>query len=684
MGVKKIIIVFCWLSLAINAFSQKDTLIKKRLNVEEVVISGKMKEIRKIDSPIPIESYQAHFFKKAAVNNLLDATQQITGLRPQINCSVCNTGDIHMNGMEGAYTAILIDGMPIVSSLSSIYGLSGIPLSMIERVEVIKGPATALYGSQAMAGVINIITKSTLNGDVLSLESNASSMGEYNNEVAFRWKMSPKITALSSFSVFNYNHPYDVNKDGFTDIALQNRVSIFNKFKMGSNEHPYQLGFRLFKENRWGGQLNWEDKWKGTDSIYGESIQTNRVEVIQSWSLPVSIPIEIQSSYVYHQQDSYYGITRFDAKQHTAFLQGIYRYKKNKNEYEIGTSVKYQHYDDNTILTRQTIDSTQTLAQIETMPGIFIQQERKWNEKWKSLIAWRTDLQKNHGLIHSPRFAMQYKQSDQTQYRVGLGRGFRVVNVFTEDHAALTGDRKIKIAEALNPESSLNSFFSIDHFSLLNKATLKSEIHFFYNYFFNRIQANYDIDPNLIVYKNLDGNVITRGANLKFDLQTEGNWNAQVGLTFLDAFENRKDSVNTKVPLMFSSHLNTNVNVSYSLNKWKTKMDYQVIGYSPMRLPILPNDYRPEYSDWYFIHQLQITNNSIKRLDIYIAVKNLFNFLPADPLMRANDPFDKYTQVNNPNNYTFDTTYGYAPMQGRRVLIGLRYHLTSSLRGRKA
>jgi outer membrane receptor for ferrienterochelin and colicins len=673
---KKLLLVFLIVFANAYVFAQKDTLIRKKMNVEEVVISGKMKEMLKIDSPIPIESYQSNYFRKAAVNNLLDATAQITGLRPQLNCSVCNTGDIHMNGMEGAYTSILIDGMPVVSSLSSIYGLSGIPLSMIERVEVIKGPASALYGSQAMAGVINIITKKTNSGDVLSVESSVSSMSEYSNELAFRWKLSDNITALSSLSLFNYNNKFDVNKDGFTDIALQNRYSFFNKLKIGNGEHPYQIALRLFTEDRWGGELNFSDKWKGTDSIYGESIETNRVELIQSWSLPLSIPIEFQSSYVYHQQNSYYGINRFDAVQHTAFTQMVYQKKKNKNEYDFGASIKYQHYDDNTILTRRSIDTLQTEAQVEFMPGLFLQHERKWNAHWKSLLAWRTDLQKNHGLIHSPRLSIQYKRNEQTQYRFGFGRGFRVVNVFTEDHAALTGDRKIKIEEALNPESSLNSFFSIDHFSLLRKATLKTELHFFYSYFFNRIQANYDIDPNLIVYKNLDGSVISRGANLKFDLQTEGNWNAQLGFTLLDAFENRNDSLKTKQTLMFSSRFNINFNLTYDFPRLQSKIDFQTVGYSPMRLPVLPNDFRPEYSNWYFIHQIQLSNTSLKKVDFYVAVKNIFNFLPSNPIMRANDPFDKQVTVNNPNNYTFDTTYGYAPMQGRRVLIGFRYHLS--------
>src|SRR5690606_28364296 len=104
------------------------------------------------------EVYNKAFLRCNPTPSLFESLQMINGVRPQLNCNVCSTGDIHMNGLEGAYTMILLDGMPIVSGLASVYGLTGIPGSLIERIEVVKGPASALYGSEAVGGIINVIT----------------------------------------------------------------------------------------------------------------------------------------------------------------------------------------------------------------------------------------------------------------------------------------------------------------------------------------------------------------------------------------------------------------------------------------------------------------------------------------------------------------------------------------------
>src|SRR5690606_25626285 len=104
--------------------AQKDSLQVEQNSLDEVVISGTLKPVKRMESAVPVEIYRPTYFKKNPTANIFEALQIVNGVRPQLNCNVCNTGDIHINGLEGPYTLVLIDGMPIVSGLSTVYGLS--------------------------------------------------------------------------------------------------------------------------------------------------------------------------------------------------------------------------------------------------------------------------------------------------------------------------------------------------------------------------------------------------------------------------------------------------------------------------------------------------------------------------------------------------------------------------------
>ena len=202
-------------------------------SLNEIVISGTLKPVSKLNSPVAVEVYSQSFFKASPSQSIFESMESINGIRPQLNCNVCNTGDIHINGQEGSYTMVLIDGLPIVSGLSTVYGLSGIPQSLIERVEIVKGPASTLYGSEAIGGVINLITKLPENSSKLSIDSFLTDWGETNTDIGYKYNLSSKTTGLLGVNYFNYSNPIDKNNDGFTDLTIQDRISIFNKFTYG-------------------------------------------------------------------------------------------------------------------------------------------------------------------------------------------------------------------------------------------------------------------------------------------------------------------------------------------------------------------------------------------------------------------------------------------------------------------
>ncbi|HRP00738.1 MAG TPA: TonB-dependent receptor plug domain-containing protein [Flavobacteriales bacterium] len=296
-------------------------------DLSELVVTGTMAPVSRDASPVPVEVITPALFRKNPGPALLDAVGMVNGVRPQLNCSVCNTGDIHINGMEGPYTLVLIDGMPIVSGLSTVYGLSGIPTSLIERVEVVKGPGSALYGSEAMGGIINVITKDPVLAPRLSLDLMSTTWQEHNADVGFALGKG-KLRSLTGINGFVYDAPRDENGDGFTDLTLQKRVSVFEKLTLlRPGKRTASLAMRVVGEDRWGGEMDWTPAFAGGDSLYGETITTRRWELIGQYQIPFAEQVMLQVSANGHYQDSWYGTTPYDAVQRVLFGQLYWRHR---------------------------------------------------------------------------------------------------------------------------------------------------------------------------------------------------------------------------------------------------------------------------------------------------------------------------------------------------------------------
>ena len=646
-------------------------------DLDEVVVTGTMKAVRKLDSPVPVEVYTPAFFQKNPTPSLFEAVGLINGVRPQLNCNICNTGDIHINGLEGAYTLILIDGMPIISSLSTVYGLSGIPNSLVDHIEVVKGPASSLYGSEAMGGVINVITKNAVKAPLLSVDAFGTSWQEYNIDASVKFG-GKKFKSLLGVNYYNYQHPLDKNGDGFTDVTLQNRVSVFNKWNFTRKDNrEASLAARFVNEDRWGGQMNWDKSFRGSDSIYGESIYTRRWEMIGLYQLPVKEKIMLQLSYNWHNQNSYYGFTPYMATQQVGFTQ-MYWDKSlgKKHNLLLGATYRYTWYDDNTPATASA-DGLINMPAKTPLPGIFIQDEWKFSDQQTLLAGYRYDYDQYHGSIHSPRLAYKFSPDPVNTLRASFGTGFRVVNLFTEDHAALTGARKVVIAEELKPERSFNG-----NLNYVTKITgglglLSLDFTGFYSYFTNKITGDFDQDPDKIIYANLKGHAISRGVSLNTEMTFNFPLKVLAGVTWSDVYQ-LNDGINgsEKVTQLHAPKWSGNYLLSYTFPK-DFVVDFTGTYTGPMRLPVQPNDYRPEYSPWFTIANIQLTKKFSNGLEIYGGVKNMFNFIPKYALIRAFDPFDKTAAdpVSNPNGYTFDTEYNYAPLQGARWFVGMRYNL---------
>ena len=666
------------------------TLVATGATMDEVVVTGTMKAVSRANSPVPVEVYTADFFRANPTPSVFESLQNVNGVRPQLNCAVCNTGDIHINGLEGPYTMVLIDGMPIVSGLSTVYGLTGIPQSLIARTEVVKGPASTLYGSEAVGGLINVITKDPGSAPAFSADVMASGWGELNTDLGFKATVGGKAHTLLGVNYFRYQNPIDNNNDGFTDLTLQDRISVFNKWSFERAEgRQFTLAGRYVYEDRFGGELGWDRaSHRGGDEVYGESIYTNRWETFGTYQLPVKERVMFQFSANGHDQNSVYGETIYNATQYVGFGQLTWNKELFGNhDLLLGASYRYTWYDDNTPVTAGFGDDVGiNQPSVIHLPGAFVQDEIRLNRQNVLLLGVRYDYNSRHGNIFTPRLNYKWNsRSLKDVVRLSIGNGYRVANVFTEDHAALSGAREVIFEDELLPETSWNANVNYTKRIFTSGGTvINLDGSAFYTFFDNRILPDYETNTNAIIYANLDGSAVSQGFSISSDVSFSKGTSLNAGLTVQDVYTEENG---VRERQLLTESVSGVWRLTVPLLRYQMKIDYTGNVYGPMDLPLLGElDDRPAQSPWFSTQNLQLTKTFLNGMEIYGGVKNLLNYTPpANSIARAFDPFDQGVDFDadgqapvtpgNPRALTFDPTYVYASNQGRRFFIGWRWAL---------
>ena len=687
----------------IGHVSKKISLTNKNLNfnnliiyleedingLNEIVVTGTLKDEYVTESPVKVNVITAkkiNSFLPSAGTNITKIVQLINGAQEVIACGVCYTNSISINGLEGPYTSVLMDGIPMYGNLASVYGLNGIPNMIIDRLEIVKGPSSTLYGSEAVAGVINIITKNPKDQPFISLDVQATSHLESYLNMAVTNKIG-KTTGYFGVNWDRKNDYDDYNNDGFGDDINLDRISLFNKWNISrKSKKQFIISSRYYFEDRRNGVQEFlkngnYKNLRGSEKIYGESIYTYRFELFGKYEFDFIEDFEVNYSYSKHDQNSYYGSDYYVAKQDIFFTQFTLSKKYNKHDFLYGLSIKNNLYDDNTIATEKVINGDiLNNASNQFIPGLLVQDQFKSSDKISLVGGLRLDHFKDHGLIFAPSFHIKYNPGQWLAFRLNVGTGFRLVNLFAEDHAFVTGQREVKIVEELQPEKSKSLILNTNYIYTGFNGSGNFDIDLFYTYFSNKIIPNYDIQK-YIIYQNSEGYSYSKGVS--------GAWNHSFlnGIAFTLNFNHQvvkytenNNNIKTMFDMEHSPRWTAGLNIKFPLNNtWSinTSSNYVGIMQLPEVFDMLNNGQiseisRPRKSKPFSLHNVNINGKLSNKNEVYFGILNIFNFRQKEsPLVAYNDP--NYNKGFSP---FFDTSYTYAPNHGIEVFVGYKFNLT--------
>ena len=446
--------------------------------VDEVVVSASRNEVSRRDAPVVVNVLSPILFETVNSTDLAKSLNFQSGLRVENNCQNCGFPQVRINGLDGPYSQILINSRPIISALGGVYGLEQIPVNMIDRVEVVRGGGSALFGANAVGGTINIITKDPVDNS-FQVASTLSNLGGKSWEQYMGANVSlvgkDNSYGIALYQSYRNRNPYDHDGDSFSEVGLLN----MNTFGFRSYYRPTQFSrlnveYHTTNELRRGGnkfdlQPHQADITEQTKHI----INSGGVSYDHFWD-EYKHKLSAYASVQHTDRDSYYGAQRdtaaYGKTNDLTWVSGA-MYVGNYERFLFAPSVftggvEYQHNALHDIMVGYQRDMKQDVR----IASSFVQNEWKLQE-FTLLAGGRVD---NHNLIErpilSPRVNLLYKPKDSFQARVTYSTGFRAPQAYDEDlHVTAVGGEGvlIKLAEGLREERSNSYSGSVDYTTTL-------------------------------------------------------------------------------------------------------------------------------------------------------------------------------------------------------------------------
>ncbi len=650
-----------------NLSKEITILLKGMVSLDVIEIEEKQSTtMNKIFTPINEEVISSKELLKAACCNLSESFSTNASVDVAFTDAVSGAKKIQMLGLDGIYTQVLSENMPLLRGLSAAYGLNYIPGTWVENILVTKGTGSVVNGYESISGQINLEflkPQEQKKRFFINVYGNLNGRAEANFHVAK--KLNKKWSTLLFTHASSNFMKQDMNKDGFLDMPLTQQYNVFNRWDFHNQKNfEAQFGIRGLYETRQGGQTNFNyNADYGKTNLYGIGIITKQLEYFSKTGFMFpSRPyksVGIQTSGKIQQQQMYFGKRTYTGEQKNFYANVIYAniINNTNHKYKLGTSYLLDDYSESY--------NDSAFARTESVPGVFAEYTYTHPDNFSLVAGVRADYHNLYGLFYTPRLHLRYNVTKKTTLRLSAGRGFRTSNVFIENQSVFASSRKVIVQETFKPEIAWNYGVSVNQqFKLFgNEAFIN--VDFFRTDFENQIVVDLDQNTNQVVFYNLKGESYSHSLQTDFGFTPFKSFDVKLAYKWYDV----KTTYNYELldkPYVPKHRVMLNMAYATYMDIWK--FDFTTNWFGQSRLPstvLNPLEYQlPKKSRDYFLMQAQITKK-FRKFDVYVGCENILNYTQSNPILSAADPNGQY----------FDASMIYAPIEGRIVYFGLRMEI---------
>lgn len=611
---------------------------------------------------------------KAACCNLSESFETNSSVDVSYNDAITGSKQIQLLGLSGNYTQLTVENLPGPRGIATSLGLNAIPGPWAETIQLIKGIGSVANGYESIAGQINIELKKPENSEQLFANAYINNFGKIDLNLNLTQAVGKKWwTGLLLHDDFLTNKHLDFNKDGFRDQPTGNQFNLLNRWKHENGKGLLvQFGIKLLVDKRTGGELSYNpDKDKNTVNKYGLGIHSNRTEAFAKigyvYPNKKYKSIGLQLSAINHQQDSYFGLTTYNARQKNFYANLIYQSIISTTIHKFRTGISFLIDDYNEDF------KAINYKRIEKVPGVFFEYTFTPSEKLSMIAGLRADHNSLFGFFATPRLHVRYEPVKGTTIRLSAGRGQRTANIFAENSSVFVSARQVNIitnktgrAYGLNAEVAWNKGISFDQtFKLFKRQALLS-VDYFRNDFSNQVVVDME-DPAAIKFYDLNGKSFSNSLQVDINLEPLKKLDVKMTYRYFDVKTNFSGTL-LKRPLIATNR--AFVNLAYTAKKgWK--FDYTLNYIGRKRIPNTSTNpvayQRTAYSTGFIIMNAQISKTVGKKypMDFYIGTENLTNYFQKDVIIASGQPFSPW----------FDASLVWGPVTGRMIYFGWRFKI---------